>query len=101
LLTLTLDDEDLDDSAVVRIDDGSINIIGTPTSSAGDFRGFQNFTTSDPGVTGRGVYTASLDTSKLKHGLHYIEVVAFLKRDSAMPPIFQTFRKVISVERSG
>jgi hypothetical protein len=98
-LTLTMEDENLDDNALVRIDDGSVDIIGTQVLRGGDFQGFQKFRTADPGATGSGVYSATLDISKLPNGLHYIEVVAFLKRDPAMPPIFQTFRKVISVER--
>jgi alpha-amylase len=98
-LTLTLLDEDLDDRAFVRIDNGGINVIGTEIFASGEFKGFQTFTTSDPGATGRGVYSATLDLSKLQTGNHYIEVVAFLKREASLPPIFRTFRKVIFVQR--
>lgn len=98
-LVLTLEDEDLDDNALVRIDDGSVNVIGTPTFNGGPFAGFQKFNTADPGVTGTGVYSATLDLSKLSPGLHYIEAVAFLRRDPGQPPIFESFRKVIEVDR--
>ena len=37
--------------------------------------------------------------SRLDEGLHYIEAVAFLRREPWQPPIFETFRKVIRVER--
>ncbi|MDB5391263.1 MAG: hypothetical protein JWM11_6909 [Planctomycetaceae bacterium] len=98
-LTLTLEDENLDDNAIVRIDDGSVNVIGTPIFGGGEFQGFQRFTTSDPGTTGAGVYTATLDLSKLNNGLHYLEVLAFLRRDPGQPPVFESFRKVIKVDR--
>jgi hypothetical protein len=98
-LTLTLLDEDLDDRVFVRIDNGGINVIGTEIFASGEFKGFQTFNTSDPGATGRGVYSATLDLSKLETGNHYIEVVAFLKREASLPPIFRTFRKVIFVQR--
>jgi hypothetical protein len=98
-LTLSLEDENLDDRAFVRIDDGRTNIIGTPIFNEGEFKGFQTFTESDPGVTGQGVYSASLDVSKLEEGMHYIEAVAFLQRDPDLPPVFRSFKKVILVER--
>lgn len=99
-LSLRLEDENLDDNAIVKIDDGSVNIIGTPLFGGGPFKGYQRFTAADPGVTGSGVYSATLDISKLAPGLHYIEAVAFLQRDPGQPPIFETFRKVIDVDRS-
>ena len=40
-LTLTLEDENLDDNAIVRIDDGSVNIIDTEIFEGGAFKGFQ------------------------------------------------------------
>ncbi len=98
-LVLTLEDENLDDNALVRIDDGSVNAVGTPTFNGGPFKGFQKFTTADPGFTGSGVYSATIDISKLSNGLHYIEAMAFLKRDPGQPPVFETFRKVIEVKR--
>ena len=97
-LTLTLEDEGLDDNAIVRIDDGSANVIGTEIFRGGEFAGFQRFNSADPGVTGKGVYSATLDISKLSNGTHYVEAIAFLKRNPGLPPIFQTFRKVISVQ---
>ncbi len=48
-LTLTLEDEGLDDNAIVRIDDGSINIIGTQIFGGGKFAGFQGFTSRKKG----------------------------------------------------
>jgi hypothetical protein len=98
-ITLTLKDEDLDDNALIRIDDGAVNVIGTPISRSGAFVGFQPFSHADPGATGQGVYKATLDLSRLDEGRHYIEAVAFLKRPPGMPTIFQTFRKVIEIDR--
>lgn len=98
-LTLTLEDQGLDDNALLRIDGGTVNIVGTQPVPSGEFAGFQPFTESDPGASGVGVYAAALDLAQLDPGLHYIEVIAFLKRDPWQPPIFQTFRKVIEVDR--
>jgi hypothetical protein len=98
-ITLTLEDENLDDNALIRIDNGTVNVIGTPIFQAGAFKSFQPFPSADPGFTGSGVYTATLDLSQLAEGRHYIEAVAFLRRTPGTPPIFQTFRKVIEVAR--
>jgi Alpha amylase, catalytic domain len=98
-ITLTLEDEHLDDNALIRIDNGTVNVIGTPILQAGPFKGFQPFTSADPGFTGRGVYSATVDLAQLAEGRHYIESVAFLRRIPGTPPIFQTFRKVIDVDR--
>ena len=98
-LTLTLEDEGLDDNAILRFDDGRLNVIGTDIFGGGQFAGFQRFSNTNPGVTGTGVYSAQLDIRKAGPGLHYIEALAFLKRDPGLPPIFRSFRKVILVER--
>lgn len=99
-LTLTMQDENLDDNAIVRIDAGAQDIIGTGLFPGGEFRGYQTFTTSSPGFGGNGTYSAALDISQLSEGLHYIEAVAFLRRvPSTLPAIYQTFRKVICVDR--
>lgn len=98
-LTLTLEDDGLDDNALLRIDDGRLDIIGTPLIGVGAFQGFQEFPDADPGVTGSATYSATLDVTRLSNGLHYLEVIAFLKRDPGQPPIFATFRKVIQVDR--
>ena len=98
-ITLTLNDDNIDDNALIRIDDGSTNIIGTPIFPSGEFAGFQSFTNADPGFTGNGVYLATLDLSQLDEGRHYITAVAFLRRTPGTPPIFQTFRTVIEVDR--
>lgn len=97
-IVLTLRDEDLDDNALIRIDDGRIDVIGTSVMQSGAFAGFQSFSTADPGFTGRGVYSAVLDVSRLAEGRHYLEAVAFLRRVPGTPPIFQTFRKVIEID---
>jgi alpha-amylase len=99
IVTLTLEDENLDDTALIRIDDGAVDVIGTPIRRSGDFAGFQTFTSADPGFTGRGVYSATLDLSRLSAGRHYIQAIALLRRPQRMPPIFQTFRVVIEIDR--
>ncbi|MGC3966598.1 MAG: hypothetical protein QM775_04275 [Pirellulales bacterium] len=98
-LTLQLEDEGLDDNALLRIDDGTTNAVGTPILQGGEFKGFQRFSSADPGVSGAAKYSATVDVTKLAKGIHYIEVVAFLKRDPGMPPVFETFRKTIDVDR--
>jgi hypothetical protein len=97
-VVLTLQDEDLDDNALIRIDDGTTDVIGTSIIQSGEFRGFQPFRAADPGFTGHGVYSAVVDVSRLSEGRHYVEAIAFLRRVPGMPPIFQTFRKVIQVD---
>jgi alpha-amylase len=96
---LTLEDEGLDDNAIVRVDNGRVNVIGTPIFGGGEFKGYQTFTNSDPGTTGSAKYSAKLDITKLANGVHYIEVLAFLRRNPGEPPVFETFRKVIAVDR--
>ncbi len=98
-ISLILKDENLDDNALIRIDDGKNNVIGTPLIQSGAFAGFQPFTSADPGFTGKGVYSATLDLSRLGEGRHYIEARAFLRRLPGTPPIYQTFRKVIEIDR--
>jgi alpha-amylase len=98
-ITLTLEDENLDDNALIRIDNGKIDVIGTPIIQSGAFAGYQSFTNADPGSTGRGIYSATLDLSRLEKGRHYIEAVAFLRRPPGTPPIFQTSRKVVEINR--
>lgn len=98
-LALRLADENLDDNALVRIDDGAVNIIGTTIFQGGASAGFQPYQSVDPGVTGQGRYSANLDLSRLSEGHHFIESRAFLRRDAGQPAIFETFRKVIYVDR--
>jgi len=98
-VSLTLFDEDLDDNALIRVDNGKVNVIGTPTIQSGRYAGFQPFTTVDPGFTGKGIYSATLDLSRLGEGRHYIEALVFLRRLPGTPPIFETFRKVIEIDR--
>lgn len=98
-VVLTLQDEDLDDNALIRVDDGKVDVIGTAVVQSGALAGFQPFRNAEPGFTGRGVHSATLDLSQLDEGRHYLEAVAFLRRLPGTPPIFQTFRKVIEVDR--
>ena len=55
---------------------------------------------ASPGASGNGVYSATLDVSKLSEGFHYIEAIGFRQRHPGLPPIFESFRKVILVDRS-
>jgi alpha-amylase len=98
-LTLRLQDENLDDRALVRVDGGKLDVIGTTIVTSGELAGFQPFENADPGAGGRGIYSTKLKLSQLAEGRHYIEVLAFLKRPPGTPSIFQTFRKVIEVDR--
>jgi hypothetical protein len=100
VLTLQLQDEGLDDGALVRIDDGAVNIVGTEVFQGGELAGFQAYSNADPGVTGQGLYSAILDISQLGEGPHYIESRAFLRRPEGQPAVFETFRKVIYVDRT-
>jgi len=101
----------LEDNAIIRWNHG-INIDG---DDAGPFgiafgiddplvAGFETFTTrsvSTEGGTGTYSITVDLTNPDIPEGYNYITAKAFLERDSSLPPIFTTFRKVIYVDRRG
>lgn len=102
-LTLRLEPEGLDDLAILRVNDGSTNILSPPTSiGGGEFPGFQEFNNADPSASGgSGVYSANLDLTLLPEGNNYIEAYAFLQRPGGLPALFSRFTKVIHVDRTG
>lgn len=102
-LTLRIEPEGLDDNAIVRINNGTVDVIGTGLFADGEFAGYQLFSAASPSFSGgTGVYSATLDLTQLPEGPNYIEALAFLHRSpSTLPPIFETFRKVIVVDRRG
>ncbi|MBN1477674.1 DUF1939 domain-containing protein, partial [Candidatus Sumerlaeota bacterium] len=85
-LTLSIESEGLDDNAIVEID-------------ASGFSGFDTASPSHGG--GTGVYSSTIDLTTLSEGIHCIEARAFLQRSpSSLPTIWETFRKVIYVDRA-
>lgn len=99
-LTLRIEPEGLDDKAVVKIDDNAVDVLGTP-HDAGDFAAYQLFAAASPSFGGgTGVYSVPVNVAALAEGPHFIEALAFLHRSpGGLPPLFQTFRKVIYVDR--
>jgi len=100
----------LEDNALIKWNYG-LNIDG---DNSGDFGvahgvdsalvgGFDNFTSkSISELGGTGTYTVDVDLTnpEIKEGYNYITVIAFIQRLSGLPPIYNTFRKVIYVDRS-
>lgn len=98
-----------EDNAIFRWNYG-LNVNGSDNGAFGVdagvdglFAGYEDFlTTKSPRATGgTGTYTQTVDLTNpaIKEGFHYIQAVAFLPRLSGLPPIFNTFRKVIYVDR--
>lgn len=107
-------DPNYDDLAMLRIDGGlDINGNGGVDSTDPSFvgYGYENFLTEavslqSGGVdTGGGVYRGRyrqvIDATSLSEGRHYLSVVAFRHRPGGSPPIFETWRKVILIDRVG
>jgi len=64
--------------------------------------GYDDFTTKSPvALGGTGVYRVDVDLRNpaIPEGFNYISAIAFVQRISGLPPIFNTFRKVIYVDR--
>lgn len=99
-LTLQLEDEGLDDQAILRVDNGAVDALGTPYQG-GQFTAYQAFASASPSFGGgTGVYATTLNTAALGEGFHYLSAIAFVHRSSgSLPPIWETFRKVIYVDR--
>lgn len=107
-------DADRDDRAMLRIDAGlDVNGNGRVDSTDASFvgYGYEDFLTESAplqfgGVdTGGGVYKGRyrqvIDATTLSEGRHYLSVIAFRRRPSGAPPIFETWRRVILVDRVG
>jgi len=100
-----------EDNALIKWNYG-VNIDG---SDEGDFgitfgvddpllAGFENFTERSVSASGgTGTYRITVDLTKpgIREGFNYITAIAFLPRIPDLPPIFNTFRKVIYVDRRG
>ncbi|MBI4578870.1 MAG: hypothetical protein HY718_04155, partial [Planctomycetes bacterium] len=114
LETTDADASDLgeDDLALLRMDAGmDLNGNGGIDNLDPDFVGFgyESFVTENrpletnpvevsPGVF-HGVYRQTIDATQLSEGRHYLSVMAFRSRPANTPPIFNTFRKVLLVDR--
>lgn len=106
-------DPGLDDAAMLRIDRGmDVNGNGVidnvdPGSVA---YGYDHFLTEssplkDGGVDVgggviRGRYRQAVDATQLSEGRHYLSVIAFRSRPGGAPPIINTWRKVILIDRA-
>ncbi len=101
-----------DDLAMLRMDAGlDLNGNGSIDSLDASFvgYGYEHFLTQNnpletnpvevsPGVF-RGVYRQVIDATQLSEGRHYLSVIAFRSRPPGTPPIFNTFRKVLLIDR--
>jgi len=104
-------DPDKDDFAMLRMD-GGIDLNGNGVVDATDPSfvgyGFENFTTQvvtlqsggiNIGGVQKGLYRQTIDATKLSEGRHYLTVIAFRHRPAGSPPIFQTWRQVLCIDR--
>lgn len=100
-VTLQTNDTVSEDNALIRLD-GGVNLSGDDLDiKDGQFAGFEQFSSrSARAEGGSGTYAQVIDTSSLSDGYHYITVVAFTPRTSGSPATFNTFRKVIYVDRT-
>ena len=101
-----------DDLAMFRIDVGTdANGNGGIDALDPNFVGFgyENFLTEnrpletdpiDDNGTPKGRYRQVIDATQLSEGRHYISVIAFRSRPGGSPPIFETWRKVILIDRT-
>ncbi|HPD29387.1 MAG TPA: hypothetical protein PLL20_05290 [Phycisphaerae bacterium] len=100
-----------DDLALLRMDMGmDINGNGYIDSLDPGFvgYGYEHFLTEsvslesggvDIGGVQKGLYRQIIDATSLSEGRHYLGVIAFRSRPAGSPPIFETWRKVILIDR--
>ncbi|MEO8377174.1 MAG: alpha-amylase family glycosyl hydrolase [Candidatus Sumerlaeota bacterium] len=108
----------LEDNALIKWNYG-INIDGTndPGNPYGLFlldipgspflNGYENYATKSPSLnsggshTGTGAYSVTVDLTDpaIPEGYNYLTSIAFVKRLDGLPALWQTFRKVIYVDR--
>jgi glycosidase len=98
-----LDVDGEDDQALFKVDaGGDFNGSGGIDHTSGEFAGFEEFVSTHSPLFGggTGLYVQTIDTSLLDEGLHAIEVSAFRRR-TAGPPITETWRQPVYVDRVG
>lgn len=105
-------DPDRDDLAMLRMD-GGLDVNGNGVVDSIDSNaityGYEHFLTESVPLQSGGVdvgggvmkgrYRQAIDASALSEGRHYLSVIAFRHRPPGTPPIFQTWRKVILIDR--
>jgi len=101
-----LRDRDADgDFGVVKIDEGiDLNGNGIVDHVAPNtvLTGFENFDVHNPGyfdADGEGLYVQPVDATQLSEGMHFVEARVFRHRDDGGAAIFESFRKVVYVDR--
>ena len=100
-----------DDNALIKWNYG-LNVDGDDTGDQGIamgldnalLAGYENFTTLNSPTYGggSGTYQMNVDltNTSIPEGINYISVIAFARRiPETLPPIFNTFRKVVYVDR--
>jgi alpha-amylase len=104
-------DDGEDDLALLRINAGmDLNGNGVIDHLDQGFVGFgyENFLTEsvslksggvDIGGVQKGLYRQVIDATQLPEGRNYLSVIAFRSRPGGTPPIFQTWRKVLLIDR--
>lgn len=100
-----------DDLAMLRMDMGrDVNGNGQIDSLDPGFvgYGYESFLTESVslksggvniGGVQKGLYRQTIDATQLSEGRHYLSVIAFRSRPAGSPPIFETWRKVLLVDR--
>ena len=93
------------DNALLKIDGG----LDTNGNGHVDFvapgsveYGFEQFAVRNDGYSaanGNGLYTQTIDTTKLSEGMHFITARAFRHRSDGGPAVFSDFKEVIYVDR--
>lgn len=103
-------DDQFDDFAAFRIDQGFVDYNGNGAADfgAGDayLPGYESFlTTFTPLHTNQGLpngtYEQVINTNLLSEGPHYISIICFRNRAAGTDPLYTEFRKVIYVDRTG
>ncbi len=95
-----------EDNALIRLD-GGLDINDNPGLDFGEgnsvIRGFEQFTThnSPRHSGGTGLYQQTIDATSLSEGYHFVKVIAFTPRPWPSPETFNTFKRVVYIDRSG
>lgn len=105
-------DPSRDDLAMLRLDGGiDLNGNGYVDSTDPSFvgYGYENFLTESVSLQSGGVdvgggvfkgrYRQVVNTTSLSEGRHYLSVIAFRNRPAGSSPVFETWRKVILIDR--